>query len=98
MLLTIRLEFPGFSNRSWDSITAVVMTGQALRDTQDQSNVLSRKRTTIIFVALALTLFISVLDQTSVSTSLPAIGKDLDAVSTISWVQPFRTCIEPPHR
>lgn len=58
----------------------------ALRDTQDQSNALSKKSTIIIFVALALTLFISVLDQTSVSTSLPIIAKDLDAVSTISWV------------
>lgn len=64
------------------------MGKQALNDTQDQSNVLSRKRTIVIFVTLALTIFISVLDQTSVSTSLPVIAKELDAVSTISWVQP----------
>lgn len=64
------------------------MGKQALNDTQDQSNVLSRKRTIVIFVTLALTLFISILDQTSVSTSLPVIAKELDAVSTISWVQP----------
>lgn len=69
------------------------MTEQVLKDTQDQSNVLSSKRTVIIFVGLALTLFISVLDQTSVSTSLPIIGKELDAVSTISWVQTYRTHI-----
>lgn len=63
-----------------------VMANDTLRDTQDQSNALSEKRTVIIFIALALTLFISTLDQTSVSTSLPVIGKDLNAVSTISWV------------
>lgn len=69
------------------------MTERILNDTQDQSNVLSSKRIVTIFVGLALTLFISVLDQTSVSTSLPVIGKDLDAVSTISWVQTYRTHI-----
>lgn len=74
-------------------LEAAVMTEQILNDTQDQSNVLSSKSTVIIFVGLALTLFISVLDQTSVSTSLPIIGKELDAVSTISWVQTYRTHI-----
>ena len=59
---------------------------QELKDAQDQSTALSRKRVLIIFVALALALFITCLDQTSVATSMPRIGEDLDAVSSIAWV------------
>jgi hypothetical protein len=66
--------------------TAAGEGGNVFRDTQDQTNLLSKKRIIVIFLALAMTLFISTVDQTSVSTSLPVIGKDLDAVSTISWV------------
>jgi len=56
------------------------------KDVQDQSTALSRKRVLIIFVALALALFITCLDQTSVATSMAKIGEDLDAVSSIAWV------------
>jgi MFS family permease len=57
-----------------------------LQDTQDQSDVVSSKRKIVVFFALALALFVSFIDQTSVSTSMPAIGRDLDATSTIAWV------------
>lgn len=57
-----------------------------LNDTQDQSNAISKKRVVVIFVALALALLITCLDQTSVATSLPRIGEELDAVSSIAWV------------
>lgn len=69
--------------------TAAGESGNVFRDTQDQTNSLSKKRIIVIFLALAMTLFISTIDQTSVSTSLPVIGKDLDAVSTISWVSNY---------
>lgn len=69
--------------------TAAGEGGHVFRDTQDQTNSLSKKRIIVIFLALAMTLFISTIDQTSVSTSLPVIGKDLDAVSMISWVSNY---------
>ncbi|KAL1625051.1 hypothetical protein SLS56_007559 [Neofusicoccum ribis] len=43
-------------------------------------------RLIVILSALAFTLFVSFLDQTSVSTALPAIAKDLNAFESISWV------------
>lgn len=66
--------------------TVLEATATVLRDTQDQSLLLSPKRRIVIFISLALSLFVSFLDQTSVSTSMPAIGRDLNASSTISWV------------
>ncbi|KAK2810804.1 hypothetical protein FQN50_002627 [Emmonsiellopsis sp. PD_5] len=55
-------------------------------DTQDLSNEFPFTRLLIILSALAFTLFVSFIDQTSVSTALPAIAKDLDAFASISWV------------
>ncbi|OMP86190.1 putative transporter C3H1.06c [Diplodia seriata] len=43
-------------------------------------------RLVVILSALAFTLFVSFLDQTSVSTALPAIATDLNAFETISWI------------
>jgi MFS family permease len=65
---------------------APAVAAVVLRDTQDQSTLVSPKRRIVIFLSLALALFVSFLDQTSVSTSMPAMGQDLDATSTISWV------------
>ena len=62
---------------------------QELKDVQDQSSVISKKHVVIIFIALALALFITCLDQTSVATSMPKIGEDLDSVSSIAWVGRF---------
>ncbi|KAK2746750.1 hypothetical protein FQN55_005477 [Onygenales sp. PD_40] len=55
-------------------------------DTQDLSNEFPFTRLLIILSALAFTLFVSFIDQNSVSTALPAIAKDLDAFASISWV------------
>ncbi|PGH16034.1 hypothetical protein AJ79_02014 [Helicocarpus griseus UAMH5409] len=55
-------------------------------DTQDLSNEFPFTRLLIILSALAFTLFVSFIDQTSVSTTLPQIAKDLDAFASISWV------------
>ncbi|TVY83013.1 putative transporter [Lachnellula suecica] len=51
-----------------------------------QSHVLSRKTLLVVFPALALVQFTSFLDQTSISTSLPAIASGLDTGSSVSWV------------
>src|SRR6266516_1040410 len=55
-------------------------------DSQDHTNQFSFKRLIAVLAALAFTLFVAMIDQTSVSTSLPAIAQDLNAFSTISWV------------
>lgn len=53
---------------------------------QSQSHTLSKRRLLAVFPALALIQFISFLDQTAVSTSLPAIASALDAGASISLV------------
>lgn len=53
---------------------------------RNQSHALSRRRLLAVFPALALIQFISFLDQTAISTSLPAIASALDAGSSISLV------------
>ena len=55
-------------------------------DSQDHTNQFSFKRLITVLAALAFTLFMAMIDQTSVSMSLPAIAQDLNAFSTISWV------------
>jgi hypothetical protein len=55
-------------------------------DTQDHSNEFSFPRLLVILSALAFTLFVSFLDQTSVTTALPSIAKSLNAFESISWV------------
>lgn len=51
-----------------------------------QLNVIPRKRLLIIFPALALVQFTSFLDQTAISTTLPAIASTLHTGSSIAWV------------
>lgn len=51
-----------------------------------QSHVLSRRRLLIVFPALAFVHFISFLDQTAITTSLPAIASSLGSGLSISWV------------
>ncbi|KAF3931641.1 hypothetical protein ABW20_dc0105795 [Dactylellina cionopaga] len=53
---------------------------------QSQSHSLSQKRLLVIFPALALIQFTSFLDQTAISTSLPAIASALDIGASISLV------------
>lgn len=52
----------------------------------NQSHSLSQKRLLVLFTALALTQFTSFLDQTAISTSLPAIASALDMGASISLV------------
>ncbi|KAL9120485.1 MAG: hypothetical protein Q9187_002957 [Circinaria calcarea] len=51
-----------------------------------QSNVLPHKKLMVVFPVIALAQMISYLDQTSVSTALPAIGASLNLGPSISWV------------
>lgn len=51
-----------------------------------QSSILPHKKLMIVFPAIALAQMISYLDQTSVSTAVPAIGSSLDLGPSISWV------------
>jgi MFS family permease len=58
-----------------------------LRTFQDQqSTILPPKKLLIVFPALALAQFTAFLDQTSISTALPAIASGLHIGSSISWV------------
>jgi MFS family permease len=51
-----------------------------------QSTILSPRRLLIVFFALALAQFTAFLDQTAISTALPAIASGLHTGSSISWV------------
>lgn len=51
-----------------------------------QSNLLPHKKLMVVFPAIALAQMISYLDQTSVSTAVPAIGSGLNLGPSISWV------------
>ena len=51
-----------------------------------QSNILPHKKLMIVFPAIALAQMISYMDQTSVSTAVPAIGSGLNLGPSISWV------------
>ncbi|KAJ5580280.1 uncharacterized protein N7459_006265 [Penicillium hispanicum] len=51
-----------------------------------QSHVLPHRRLMVVFPALALVQFTSFLDQTAISTTLPAIAADLKTGSSISWI------------
>ncbi|TQN65363.1 Efflux pump dotC [Colletotrichum shisoi] len=51
-----------------------------------QRNTMSRKRMLLAFSALSVCLFVSFIDQTSVSTTVPAIAGDLDTGTATSWI------------
>ncbi|KAK2772132.1 efflux pump antibiotic resistance [Colletotrichum kahawae] len=51
-----------------------------------QWNTMSRKRMLLAFSALSVCLFVSFIDQTSVSTAVPAIAGDLDTGTATSWI------------
>lgn len=51
-----------------------------------QSNVLPHKKLMIVFPAIALAQMIAYLDQTSVSTALPAVGEGLNLGPQVQWV------------
>ncbi|KAL1870815.1 hypothetical protein VTK73DRAFT_2407 [Phialemonium thermophilum] len=51
-----------------------------------QRNAMSSKRLMIAIPALSVCLFVSFLDQTSVSTATPAVAGDLDTGTATSWV------------
>ena len=51
-----------------------------------QSNVLPHKKLMIVFPAIALAQMMSYMDQTSVSTAVPAIGSGLNLGPSIPWV------------
>ncbi|KAF4126881.1 transporter [Geosmithia morbida] len=50
-----------------------------------ETNMLPRSKLLVVFGGLALSLFVSFVDQNSISVALPVLGRDLDAASTISW-------------
>ncbi|KAI9925926.1 hypothetical protein AWENTII_011932 [Aspergillus wentii] len=51
-----------------------------------QTHILPHKPLLMVFAALALVQFTSFLDQTAISTTLPAIASSLNTGSSISWV------------
>ncbi|OGM46569.1 hypothetical protein ABOM_004672 [Aspergillus bombycis] len=51
-----------------------------------QSKILPHKKLMVVFPIIALAQMIAYLDQTSVSTALPAIGAGLDMGTSVSWV------------
>jgi MFS family permease len=59
---------------------------QRLNSIQDQTTRLPFKQLIIVFFGLAITLFLSFLDQTSVSTALPSMAREFQASVQVSWV------------
>ena len=51
----------------------------------DQTNILPKKQMLTVFAALAVSLFISFVDQNGIGVAMPTIGKELRAEATISW-------------
>ncbi|KAF2637605.1 major facilitator superfamily transporter [Massarina eburnea CBS 473.64] len=58
----------------------------SIRSIGGQTNALSPKRLLIAIPALSVALFVSFIDTTSVSTSIPAISADLDTGTATSWI------------
>ncbi len=52
----------------------------------NQKNLLSTTRLVTAFAALSVSLFLSFIDQTAVSTSIPAISAELNTGSSTSWI------------
>lgn len=52
---------------------------------KDQTNLLPQGQLITVFCGLAFALLISFVDQNSIGVALPTIGKDLDAIDTITW-------------
>ncbi|QRW19605.1 major facilitator superfamily transporter [Rhizoctonia solani] len=66
-----------------------IQTPRSSRNTvviEDQSSRLPFRKLLVVFLSLFVCLFVSFLDQTSVSTVLPAIAHDLGAADRINWV------------
>ncbi|KAL4911500.1 hypothetical protein BDW74DRAFT_8931 [Aspergillus multicolor] len=51
----------------------------------DQTNILPRGRLLVVFAGLAISLFISFVDQNGITVTLPTIAEDLNGKDTISW-------------
>jgi len=58
----------------------------SIRSISGQTNTLSAKRLLVAIPALSVALFVSFIDSTSVSTSIPAISADLDTGTATSWI------------
>lgn len=58
----------------------------SIRSIGGQTNALSPKRLLVAIPALSVALFVSFIDSTSVSTSIPAISADLDTGTATSWI------------
>ncbi|OJJ05495.1 hypothetical protein ASPVEDRAFT_86841 [Aspergillus versicolor CBS 583.65] len=57
----------------------------AEKSLQDQTNILPRGQLLVVFAGLAISLFISFVDQNGISVTLPTVAEDLDGKNTISW-------------
>ena len=51
----------------------------------DQTNLLPKKQMLKVFGALAVSLFVSFVDQNGIGVALPTIGRELHAEATMSW-------------
>ncbi|CBF74543.1 hypothetical protein AN4180.2 [Aspergillus nidulans FGSC A4] len=51
----------------------------------DQTNILPRGRLLVVFAGLAISLFISFVDQNGITVTLPTVAEDLNGKNTISW-------------
>lgn len=52
---------------------------------KDQTNILPKGQLVTVFCGLAFALLISFVDQNAIGVALPTIGRDLDALDTITW-------------
>jgi MFS family permease len=61
-------------------------TEDEVRSIGNQKNLMSTTRLLTAFAALSISLFVSFIDQTGVSTAIPAISNDLDTGPSTPWI------------
>ncbi|KAK2036645.1 MFS general substrate transporter [Colletotrichum somersetense] len=66
-------------------MTADLRVTAAEKSLHDQTNLLPFKKLLVVTGTLALTLFVTFIDQNGISVTLPTIAADLNAEDTISW-------------
>ncbi|CAG8623447.1 8796_t:CDS:10 [Ambispora gerdemannii] len=72
--------------KTQDEVLVDIVDTNKKENFEDQSQILPFKKLIFVFVGLLLALFLASLDQTIVSTCLPKIASDFNALDKIAWV------------
>jgi predicted MFS family arabinose efflux permease len=70
----------------WDDSNSTLSDSASIHSIGNQTNELSPGRLMVAIPALSLALFVSFIDTTSVSTSIPSISSDLNTGTSTAWI------------